>query len=717
MGSAVGLDSLAVQADGKIVAAGHIDTSPRSFLLARLTPAGALDTSFGSDGFVTTGFANDEAHAEAVLIQSDGKLVAAGTASVGGDYDFAVARFHPDGALDTAYSGDGKVTIGFGASDRALDAALQSDGKLVIAGGSAGLTDQDFAVARLNADGTLDSGFDGDGKLTTGFGDTHEAAAAVAIQADGRIVVAGDDQVARYLSGGGLDASFDGDGKRTIGSAQLNDLALQPDGKLLLIGTHYAPGDIDQFSVWRLNANATQDSTFSGDGDVYSELGTAGKVLALLPDGRLLALGYVLGGGGLLLQLRPDGAFDAGGQQTLGYANPFFGLGSDEIAQAMAIQLDGKIVLAGAVLTPDNTEGDLALARFLPGGHLDTDFGDQGRVWFGFGQYDAARAVAVQPDGKIVVAGYVDPAGVALNDFLVVRFNPDGTKDQGFGLLGFNLVNFMGGDDNGNALALAPDGKIVVAGSVWNGARYVIGVARFTSDGFLDGTFDGDGRLMTEWIPGLPAYGMAVAIQPDGKILLGGQANDDFALMRLAEDGSLDLSFGAQGVTITDMGGFDTLNALALTSGGWLYAAGSRDIDGNTDFAIAQYTPNGVLGDYPVGWAGGKVFVDWGGAELAFGVDVRADGQVVAAGCSQTGFAWAQLPPQGVRPSPLKRETDFAGSGECALGVRFAGTHHIVAAGVQQFNGDRNMALARFETTVDATAPVVYRLYVPLAVR
>jgi uncharacterized delta-60 repeat protein len=316
-----------------------------------------------------------------------------------------------------------------------------------------------------------------------------------------------------------------------------------------------------------------------------------------------------------------------------------------------------------------------------------------------------------------VVAGYVDPVGAAVNDFLVVRFNPDGTKDQGFGFLGFNLVNFAGGDDTGNALALAPDGKLVMAGPVWNGTRYVIGVARFTTNGVLDGTFDGDGRLMTEW-PGPGSLGVtAVVVQPDRKIVVGGHVNDNFALMRLAEDGSLDLSFGAQGVTITDLGGYDNLNALALTTDGWLYAAGSRDLGGNMDFALAQYTPSGVLGDYPVGWAGGTAFVDWGGAELAFAVDVRADGQVVAAGCSQAALAWAQLPPQGVQPSPLKVEADFAGIGECALGVQFAGASRLIAAGVQQFNGDRNMALARFETTVDTTAPVEYRLYLPLMAR
>jgi uncharacterized delta-60 repeat protein len=719
-GFAIHASSVAVQADGKIVVAGYIATSPPSFLLARLTDSGALDTSFGSDGFVTTDFDTAEDGAAAVLVQPDGKILAAGHANVAGDDDFALARYHPNGGLDGSFGGDGKVTVGFGGEDQADDVTLQEDGKIVLSGASEGFSDQDLAVARLNPDGTLDTTLDGDGKLTTGFGNYYERAQAVAVGVGGNILVAGWGYsggdvglLARYLPNGALDSSFDGDGKRVVGSADFSDVALQPDGRIVLAGTHFAPGDIPRFALWRLNGNGTPDSTFDGDGDTFFEFGTTAESLALLPDGRLLALGNGLEGADLLLQLWPDGAFDAGGQQALGFANEFFGLGSHEAARALAVQPDGKLVVAGQVHTPAGSEGDLALARFLPNGQLDTAFGDLGRVWWGFGQFDTAAAVAVQPDGKIVVAGYTDPVGAAANDFLIVRFNPDGSKDQDFGLLGFNLANFMGGDDYGQALALAPDGKLVVAGRAWDGARYAIGVARFTAEGYVDSTFNGNGRLMTAWLPQGQAGVTAVVVQPDGKIVVGGHANGAFALMRLAENGSLDLSFGTQGVTLTDVGGFATLNALALAPSGWLYAAGSRAVDGSYEFALAQYTPSGVLGDYPAGWAGGTAYVDWGGSEQAFAVDVRADGQVVAAGCSDAGFAWAQLPPQGVRPPPLKGETGFAGS-ECALGVKFTGANGIVAAGWQSFNGNGNMALARFETTPDATAPPVYPLFLPL---
>ena len=242
------------------------------------------------------------------------------------------------------------------------------------------------------------------------------------------------------------------------------------------------------------------------------------------------------------MRIWPDATFDTGGQQTLGFAERAFGLDSDETANGMALQPDGKLVVAGETVNPAGTESDLILARFLPDSQLDASFGDQGRVQFGPGQYDRANAVLIQPDGKIVVAGESDPPGALESNFLIARFNPDGTKDENFAFFGFNLVDFLGTIDRSFDLALTPDGKIVVAGFAWNAVsnRMMAAVARFTSDGVLDPTFDGDGRVVTEW-PGRqhsPVTG--VVVQPDGKIVLGtGYSGPDFALMRLNHVGEV----------------------------------------------------------------------------------------------------------------------------------------------------------------------------------
>jgi len=725
--------SVAIQADGKTVVAGWTGTG--DFLLIRLTTVGELDTTFSGDGFVTTDFSGDTDAAYAVLVQPGGMIVAGGRARMGGDYDFAAARYLPNGSLDMTFGGDGKATIGFGGDEYADDIALQDDGKLVLVGGEDNTVssplDEDFEVARLNSDGTLDTSFDGDGKLETGFGNSiYERGKAVAIQPDGKIVVAGDDVgdvlVARYHPNGALDDSFDGDGQRSIGSLSggIWDAALQPDGKTLLLGTHESPDGDFKFAFYRINPNGSLDTTFDGDGNAFIDFGgnDSGRDVALQADGRILASG-MSGANHALVHLWPDGTFDAGGQQTLGFQDAYYGPGSDETAYGMALQGDGKIIVAGELANASGSLRNFALARFLPDGLPDTSFGEQGRVSFGFGN-EVARAVAIQPDGKIVAAGYSSPGSDI--DFMIARFNADGTKDNTFGFFGYNVVDFQGGEDYGNALALAPDGKIVVAGEVWNGSDLVWGVARFNTNGTLDTTFDGDGKQTYDWAPA--SWANAVVVQPDRKVVVAGYVyntaigNVDFALVSFREDGSRDYGFGpgGQGATITDMGGNDYLNALAITPGGWFYAVGERSVNGSSDFAVAQFMPNGVLAScsqFPcTSWPTGKAFADWGESEQAYAVDVRSDGQIVASGCGPLGFAWAQFPPPsrfGFTPVPLKGTTDFVGTGECALGVKFVGSNQIVVVGNQEFNGDRNFALARFETTVNPNAPV-FQVFLPL---
>ena len=214
-------------------------------------------------------------------------------------------------------------------------------------------------------------------------------------------------------------------------------------------------------------------------------------------------------------------------------------------------------------------------------------------------------------------------------------------------------------------------------------------------------------------------WASAVVVQPDRKIVVGGHVALDFALVRFNENGALDSTFGSLGATITDMGGSDDLKALLLTPDGWIYAAGLRDLGSGGDFALAQYQPNGVLAScaFPpcTVWATGKRFVDWGGAEAAYALDWRDDGRIVAAGCAGGQFAWAQLRTNGL-PSLIKSTTDFVGSGECAFGVKFAGANKVILAGHEQFNGDQNMALARFDTTINPNVPF-FQIFLPTVLR
>jgi uncharacterized delta-60 repeat protein len=319
-----------------------------------------------------------------------------------------------------------------------------------------------------------------------------------------------------------------------------------------------------------------------------------------------------------------------------------------------------------------------------------------------FHNLDRAVAVAIQPDGKIVAAGHTGTGGGV--EFMIARFNANGTPDDTFGFFGFNVLDFAGGPDYAQSVALAPDGKIVVAGAVSNGTRYVFGVARFTTDGVADVSFGLDGKQFFEFVVGPPHWASAVGVQPDHKIVVGGHVNYDFALVRFHPSGAVDLGFGpnGNGTSVVDMGGQDFLSALEIADGGWIYAAGGRVVGGNEDFALAQFLNDGVLATCPGlpchNWPTGKAFANWGGNEAAFAIDWRSDFQVVAAGSVGDGIGWAQFSTRNVF-NPILGTTDFVGSGDAARAVAFAGSSRIVAAATQTFNGDANFALAAFETS------------------
>ena len=240
--------AVAIQSDGKVVAAGYAPVTSGDFSVARYNTDGSLDTTFNGTGKVTTDFFGGLDGARAVAIQSDGKIVVGGFANNGATAGFALARYNSDGSLDTSFNGNGKVFTDFGVTSVSSGLAIQSDGKIVAAGyvaQSGGL--DDFAVARYNPNGSLDTSFSGDGKVTFDFG-SDDFANAVAIQADGKIVVAGytgqgiatDFALARLTTGGALDTGFSGDGKLTTDYFGLADyatgVAIQTNGKIVAAG-------------------------------------------------------------------------------------------------------------------------------------------------------------------------------------------------------------------------------------------------------------------------------------------------------------------------------------------------------------------------------------------------------------------------------------------------------------------------------------------------
>ncbi|MGB8367536.1 MAG: delta-60 repeat domain-containing protein, partial [Candidatus Babeliales bacterium] len=390
-----------IQKDSKIVAAG---LSFGRFGLARYNVNGSLDLSFGVGGVVITDFGGTSAGANSVAIQKDGKIVAVGSANIGGTTDFALARYNIDGSLDITFNPTGSlpgtvVTNFGGTSGSARAVAIQKDGKIVAAGQSNVSGTFDFALARYNTDGSLDSTFGFGGLVITDLGDFDEINAVV-IQKDGKIITAGrsnvsgtfDFALARYNTDGSLDMTFNPTGSlpgtvtTSFGStSEANGIRTQKDGKIVVAGTSGT-----DFALARYNTDGSLDSTFNSAGSLPGTVTT-----------------------------------DFGGI---------------DIANAVAIQKDGKIVAAG------NSGTDFALARYNTEGSLDTTFNPTGSlpgtVTTDFGDSDAAFAVAIQKEGKIIVAGnsnidfalaqyVVFKQGVAVRDCVAEENGEDGFNIAG----------------------------------------------------------------------------------------------------------------------------------------------------------------------------------------------------------------------------------------------------------------------------------------------
>jgi uncharacterized delta-60 repeat protein len=373
--------------------------------------AGDLDITFDGDGKVTTDFGIDHDQARGVAIQSDGKIMVAGYSYNGSNYDFALTRYNANGSLDTTFDGDGKVTTAVGSShDEANSVAIQSDGKIVVAGSSVNGGWKDFALARYNTNGSPDTTFDGDGKVTTSVGSFDDYAYSVAIQSDGKIVIAGvssgDFALVRYNSNGSLDTTFDFDGKVTtaVGSSYdyANSVTIQSDGKIVVAGSSYN-GSSHDFALARYNSNGSLDTIFDGDGKITTAVGSSddeAHSVAIQSDGKIVVAGYSYNGSNMDFAVARynsngslDTTFDGDGKVTTDLASP------DDFAYSVAIQSDGKIVAAGF------SNSHFALSRYNSNGSLDTTFDFDGKVTTDFGGSDVAYSVAIQSDGKIVVAG------------------------------------------------------------------------------------------------------------------------------------------------------------------------------------------------------------------------------------------------------------------------------------------------------------------------
>jgi uncharacterized delta-60 repeat protein len=462
-----------------------------------------------------------------------------------------------EGDLDTTFGVGGTVFLNFGISPGSTDAtgvAVQQDGRIVVSGPVFSSSFNGSGLARLNSDGSLDQTFGTGGVVRPAV--TH---GKVALQSDGKILVLGSVLV-RYNTDGTVDTSFGSAGQVTTNFFRKN-LVVQSDQKIIIVG---------------------QSATFNG----------------------------VTGGGFVVARFNPngtpDGTFGVGGQVTTIINN------SGNSAEAATIQADGKIVVLGQ--TSGTFTGDFALVRYNSDGSIDTNFGSNGIVITDVGSFDLAKSIVIQTDGKIVIGG--DSSVTVNTDFVLVRYNPDGSIDNSFGAGGRVITSF--GQNRRNILArilLLENGKIIAVGGAdripdTNTGPAAWTLARYNTDGSLDSTFGSGGKVET--VTGsFGSIAKDAALQQDGKIIAVGQfpngGNSSAVVARYLNTGTIlpaiqftsnqysivEGSAGARVITLTRTGNLNVASSVQYETSD---SSGLNNCDVNSGSASARCDYTAVAG-------------------------------------------------------------------------------------------------------------------------
>ncbi|APV50814.1 hypothetical protein BWI17_14625 [Betaproteobacteria bacterium GR16-43] len=625
-----------------------------------LAAPGDLDPSFNGNGRVTFPYGQAQGTVIAVRLQGDGKIVAVGT--VGSEPVLTkLTRYMPDGSLDTTFGNAGRVAVPFGGTPSwNMDLALQGDGKILVLGTTISGGQYRGTVARFNGDGSVDGGYGSSGVAavlpTAGV-------QALAVQGDGKAIIVGRDSdnafFARLNLDGTPDPSFGVGGlARLFPETVAYAVAIQADGRIVAAGDDE---DRQRVAILRLNADGSPDTSFGTGGKASSDLDFLGvykaRAVVLATDGKITVSAFSNSGPSLeglrVARFETSGQLDASfgerGVATVPHNNY-------TESHGIAVSADGKIVV-----TAFASRGSL-VARLNSNGSLDASFSSGGVRIINNG-VSGSRNVVVDPLDRIVSAGWT----------ALTRLLPDGTSDEAFGAHG--TASFPLGERSTYAsfrdVVIGGDGRIVAGGGTFSDGFFV---ARFLADGTKDASF-GVAGIVDSPLDGPTG---AVALLPDGKILVGGRPYYDFlnqgrSLARLNANGTIDMTFGSGGIA-PGPGRIGVSRILTLSGGRFLAFDGEY---------IGCYQANGTL-DATYG-SGGVVNLASGQTMVQ---SLQADEKLLVA-----GVGLSLNPPRTLALRRLGTTGSFDTSFGTLGGVSLAVSEGTFAFGVEQY-GDGRILLA-----------------------
>lgn len=659
--------SLGIQSDGKIITAGVVNNGFYNDIgIARYNSNGTLDNTFGTAGKVIFSLSGNIV-TKKLAIQSDGKIVLAATSYLGIDADVMLLRFDSNGSIDNSFGNGGSVSIDIDnfSNDEAKCLVIHNNKIIVGANANSGFS-SDCALLMFNSNGSLDFSFGNNGIATydfSGMGMSDDIA-DLKITNSNKIIICGSTDIgnfnqdiflSRLFQNGAIDNSFGIGGISIIDNASNNDqassLAFLPNGNIAITGntssnidTDYLTtkcdsignlitsfgnsgivstdfsgyyessvkcialnsGDIivagsanQKIGIAKYLNNGNSDIAFGNNGKIIDYVGNAmdeAEKILLQPDGKIISLIKILNGANYGVAVLRSA--NASGSDDLSFGNngifKFFIPNNDIEPKSMFIQQDGKIVITGIIKDELNGIYDFITIRVNSNGTLDNSFGTNGFVQtdYSFSSFDQANSVVVLNDGSILISG------VAEFGFAMLKYDSNGMLDNNFGINGKVMTNIGSNYSYGTDMAIQSNGKIIVAGYTYNGTDNDIALVRYNTDGSIDNTFGTNG-IVTHDILNISNTTRSIKIQADGKIVIAADNFDgtynDMLLARYNSNGTIDNTFNTSGYVVSGLSNNDYANSLLIQSDGKIVVAGSSYSSSNRLQALLRYNTNGNI--------------------------------------------------------------------------------------------------------------------------